>query len=121
MEASKSGIKDLFKDLLNNFKGFKYQITVKLLLRKQKENWGIELPPVYFNCATKTVINYKYILDKSFQEILYGIDNWINEESGWVIETVEAKYVNISVFSPLSGSTYIELPRRSKEISERFD
>ena len=121
MEASKSGIKYLFRDLLNKSKGFKYQITVKLLLRKKKENWGIEFPPVYFNCATKTVINYKYILDKSFQEISHAIDNWINEESGWVIESVEAKYVNISVFSPLSGSTYIELPRRSKEISERFD
>ena len=28
LEASKSSIKDLFKDLLNEMKGFKYQITV---------------------------------------------------------------------------------------------
>ena len=31
LEASKSSIKDLFSDLLNETKGFKYQITVKLL------------------------------------------------------------------------------------------
>ena len=33
LEASKSSIKDLFSDLLNETKGFKYQITVKVLLK----------------------------------------------------------------------------------------
>ena len=30
------------------------------------------------------------MLDKSPQEILYGIDNWINERFGWMIEFVDA-------------------------------
>ena len=34
LEACKSSIKDLFCDLLNETKGFKYQITVKVLLKK---------------------------------------------------------------------------------------
>ena len=34
LEASKSSIKDLFNDFLNETKGFKYQITVKVLLKK---------------------------------------------------------------------------------------
>ena len=34
LEASKSCIKDLLDDLLNEAKGFKYQITVKVLLKK---------------------------------------------------------------------------------------
>ena len=38
LEASKSSIKDLFKDLLGEIKSFKYQMTVKVLLRKHKEN-----------------------------------------------------------------------------------
>ena len=94
-------------------KGFKYQITVTVWLFKQKQNGCIEYTPVYFNSATKTVISsVKYDLDKSFQEILYRIDNWINEGSGWISETIEAQYVNISAYSPLIGSTYIELPGR---------
>ena len=57
-------------------KGFKYQIKVKLLLCKHKMNGDIEHAPVYFNSATKTVINSdKYDLDKSFQQILYKIEN----------------------------------------------
>ena len=34
LEASRSSIKDLFNDLLHETKGFKYQITVKVLLKK---------------------------------------------------------------------------------------
>ena len=33
LEASKSSIKDFFSDLLNETKGFKYQITLKVLLK----------------------------------------------------------------------------------------
>ena len=33
LEASKSSIKDFFSDFLNKTKGFKYQITVKVLLK----------------------------------------------------------------------------------------
>ena len=88
---------------------FKYQITVKVLLSKYKGNGDREFAPVYINSAIKTVINSEYILDKSFQEILSRIDNWINEGSGRLIESIEAEYMNISIFSPLSGSAYIEL------------
>ena len=33
LEASKSSMKDLFSDLLNETKGFKYQITLKVMLK----------------------------------------------------------------------------------------
>ena len=33
LEASKSSIKDLISDLLNETKGFKYHITLKVLLK----------------------------------------------------------------------------------------
>ena len=49
LEASKLSIKDLLNDVLNETKGFKYQITVKVLLKKYKLNGQIEFAPVYFN------------------------------------------------------------------------
>ena len=33
LEASKSSIKDLFKDLLNEMTGFRYQITIAVLMK----------------------------------------------------------------------------------------
>ena len=96
-------------------KCFKYQITVAVLLYKHKQNGDIEYAPVYFNSATKTLVNSdKYDLGKHFQEILYRIDNWINEGSSWKIESIEAEHVNISIYNPLRGSTYIELPDKLK-------
>ena len=91
-------------------KGFKYHITMTVLLYKHKINGDIQCSPAYFNSATKTVINFEYYLDKSFQEILYRIDNWLNKGSGWITESVDGEYVNISAYSPLIGSPCIVLP-----------
>ena len=73
-----------------------------------------EYMPVYFNSTTKTVINFEYILDKSFQEILYRINNSINRGSGWITESIEVEYVIISAYNPLVGSRYFELPDELK-------
>ena len=66
LEASKLSIKDLFNDLLDETKGFKYHIIVKILLKKFKGS-EIEFYPVSFNSKTKTVINHKFVLEKVFQ------------------------------------------------------
>ena len=110
LEASKSSIKNLFSNLLNETKGFKYQITVKVLLKKYKPNGEIEFTPVYFNSLTKTIINNRFKLKNAFQEILYRIDCWINEGSSWIVESIESQYINISTYRPLLGSSYINLP-----------
>ena len=76
-------MKNLFTDLLNETKGSKCQSNVKVLLKKYKLNGETEFAPVYFNSVTKTVINHRFRLENSFQEILYMIDVWINNGSGW--------------------------------------
>ena len=83
-EASKSSIKDLFKDLLDEIKGFKYQITMKVLLKKNKENVDIEFAPFYFVLLIKHGLILNIILT-NLKEVLYRIDNWINEGYAWVI------------------------------------
>ena len=67
LEASIPSIKDLLSDLLKETKGFKYQITVQVLLKEYKPNGEIELAPVYFNSIIKLVINHRFKLEKSFQ------------------------------------------------------
>ena len=90
LEASKLSIKDLFSNLINEIKGFKYQITVKVLLKKYKPNREIEFAPIYFNSSTQLVIYHRYELNKSFQEILCRIDAWINKGSGWIVKLIES-------------------------------
>ena len=98
LEASKSSIKNVFNDL------------AEVLFKKYKLNGEIEFRPVYFNSVTKTVTNHMFRLEKSFEEILYMIDVWINSGSGWIIQLIESQYINISTHRPLSGSSYIDLP-----------
>ena len=60
----------MFSDLLDETKGSKYQITIKVLLKKYKLNREIEFAPVYFNSVAKTVTNHKFHLENAFQKIL---------------------------------------------------
>ena len=88
----------------------KYQIIVKVLLKKLKQNGEIEFASVYFNSVTKTVINHRFRLENYFKEILYMIDVWINNGSGWNVESIDCQYINVSTYRPLSGSFYMNLP-----------
>ena len=47
----------------------KYQITGKVLLKKYKLNGEIGFASVFFNSGTKTMINQRFNLENSFQEI----------------------------------------------------
>ena len=67
LEASKLSIKNLFNDLFNELKGFKYQITLEVLFKKYKRNGEIEFRLVYFNSLTKTVRNQMFRFEKSFE------------------------------------------------------
>ena len=49
-------------------------------------------------------------LEKSFENILYMIDVWINNGSCWIIELIVSQCINISTYRLLSGSSYIDLP-----------
>ena len=52
------------------------------------------------------MINHKSSLEITFQEI----DNWIDEESGRIVELIESQYINISTYRLLSGTSYPKLP-----------
>ena len=95
----------MFSGLLNETKGFEYQITLKVMFKKYKPNLEIDFRPFYFNSTTKAMINHKFSLKNAFQEMCR-----VNEGSGWIVELIESQNINISTYRPLSGSSYIKLP-----------
>ena len=82
IKSSEISIKGLFKDLLIELKGFKYQITLCVLLTKLKNSDEVECSPVYLNSLTKTVIADKFWLDQCFNEIIYRLENCISHGLG---------------------------------------
>ena len=63
----------MFDDLLDETKGFKYQITLTAMSKKCKPNGEIEFCTIYFNSTTKTVINHKFDLKKYFKKFWAGL------------------------------------------------
>ena len=62
--------------------------------------------------------NIELELNMSRQEILNTIDKWVSEGSGWVTDRIDSHYINVTLYKPLNGSSYIELPtelRNSKK------
>ena len=77
-------------------KGFKYQITLAILLSNVKNSCEIEYSPVYFNSLTKTVINSNKF------GLIHKLDSRISNGSGWVVEEIISQYLNVSSYRPLS-------------------
>ena len=76
-------------------------------MEAQWRNW---ICSALFQLSDKTVVNHRFRLGNSFQKISYMIDIWINNGSGWNVESIESQYITISTYRPLSGSFYIDLP-----------
>ena len=46
------------------------------------------------------------------------IDNWISEGSSWVTESTDGANVNDSIYSLLSGCSYVKLPDKLRNLKK---
>ena len=105
-------------DLLKTMKGFKFIETLEITFEKDtidsKTRKRVSIyKTAFFNGKAKIVTKVNNIepeLNISRQEILNTIDKWVSEDSGWVIDRIEGHYINVILYKPLNGSSYIELP-----------
>ena len=74
MSMGENNIKNLFDDLLGEKRGFNYALSNKIILKKRIKDNEHKYYTVYFNSLVKTVINRKYHLNDSFEEILNLLD-----------------------------------------------
>ena len=116
-QKSRRAVEYLFNNLLVQTKGFKFVETLQVKFFKQSNDKNILkniLKNGYFNSTTDLIINetdIKLAIQASQQQILNKIAQWISEGSGWTIQSIENHYINIAIYNPLKGSSYIELPK----------
>ena len=114
------------KDLLKTMKRFKFIETLEVTFEKDtidsKTGKRVSIyKTAFFNDKAKTITKVDDIepaLNMSRQEILNVIDKWVSEGSGWVIDRIDSPYLNVTLYKPLNGSSYIERPtelRNSKK------
>ena len=110
------------EDLLKTMKGFKFIETLEVMLEKDtidsKTGKRVSIyKTAFFNGKAKTITKVDDIkpeLNMSRQEILNVIDKWVSEGSGWVIDRIDSHYINVTLYKPLNGSSYMELPTELK-------
>ena len=61
--------------------GFKHVLSTRIILKKRVNDNEHKYSTVYFNSLVKRVVNSRYHLNKSFEEMLNLLDIWINESS----------------------------------------
>ena len=106
------------EDLLKTMKGFKFIETLGVAFEKNtidsKTGKHVSIyKTAFFNGKAKTITEVDDIepeLNMSRQEILNVIDKWVSEGSGWVIDRIDSHYINVTLYKPLNGSSYMELP-----------
>ena len=111
-------IESHLENLLKDMKGFKFIETLEVTFEKDtidsKTGKRVSIyKTAFFNGKTKTITkanDIEHELSMSRQEILNVIDKWVSEGSGWVIDRIDSHYINVTTYTPLHGSSYIELP-----------
>ena len=105
---------------LVQMKGIKFVEALLVGLQKME---GDKMKSIteYFFGKPQTVINPDDInnaLDASASSIMKKIDVFTSEGSGWTIKSVDKHFINIAVYKPLEGSSYIKLPKELSNSSK---
>ena len=118
---TKAFVESHLESLLKDMKGFKFietfEVTfVKVVVTKSDSinktiSWTYK--KAFFNGKAKTITkpnDTEPKLNISRQEILNMIDQWVSEGSGWAIDCIDSHFINVTLYKPLNGSSYMELP-----------
>ena len=113
MQNTRKAIEQRVITSLDEMKGLKYVETLKVTFIKPDETGETVIKTAYFNSTPQTIINQTEITDSSQlskQQITNKIAQWISEGSGWTIQSVDGHYLNVVIYKPMEGSSYIKLP-----------
>ena len=118
---AKRSIKDLFRDLLREKRGFKYNLaTIITLQRWNNAIDSYDIEKIYIKTKAITVINQRFNLNSANEELKHRLDIWTGLGSGWIIDEIEDIRIDISNYDPLAGSGYIPLPPKLNHPMKRL-
>ena len=108
---AKRSINNLFSDLLEEKRGFKYTLSTKVTLKRQNNATNTyDIDIIFRNSGPITVTNQSFNLNTSYEILKHRLCIYSSEGSGWITDKIEDIWINIANYGPLSGSSYIPLP-----------
>ena len=100
------------------FHKFKATLVLRVEMTKTTADGKSKVERPYFSSKPYTILSQhdiENVIAKAQSAIETNIDKWTREGSGWVVDRVETMYVNIAKYQPLTGSSYMELPKYLKK------
>ena len=108
---AKRSINDLLRDLLREKRGFKYNLEVVVTLKRWNNATNTyDIETKHIKAKALTVINQRFNLNSAYEELKHRLDIWTGEGSGWIVDKIEDRNIDIANYDPLARSGYITLP-----------
>ena len=108
---AKQSINNFLEDLLEEKRGFKYNLLAAIILKTWNNELNIyDIQKFYISSDAMTVTNQKFNLNAAYKKLKILLDIWDGLGSGWVVDKIEDICINVSNYEALVGKSYIPLP-----------
>ena len=109
--------------MLTVLRGFKFVTALVLGFNKIENDDETKFTTFYSNSKAETIVNESDIDDifeSVYTVIMSKIQKYLGKGSGWITDSVINHIINISEYYPLSGSSYIKLPKELNHSRKGF-
>ena len=113
MQEVEPRIHDKLKEEILALNGIKFQLALKVQLRKDNPDGSEEYTDPVLRHKQKNLLQASEInedLNKAFPHLLELIEKWTERGSEWVVNRVQTLRLDIARYQPLRGGPYIPLP-----------
>ena len=110
-------IRDKLEEEIQALNGVKFQLALKVSLRKDGPDGAEELMEPVLRHKQEALLQPSEIggaLDAAEARLLETLEKWTQRGSGWVVDRVVTLWIDIARYQPLRGGSYIDLPAAVK-------
>ena len=108
---AKRSINDFLRDLLEEKRGFKYNLLAAITLKRWNNAINMyDIQKIYIRSDAMTVTNQRFNLNAAYEKLNILLDIWDGPGSARVVDKNEDIYIIVSSYDPLVGSSYFPLP-----------
>ena len=109
----KGNVKTVIQKRLTQ-EAIKWYVVAQVELYREDGNGEIKTAVPYFRSLTYTSLTKETFsdtdLNEAFQKVYANFEKYIRESSGWILKTVKLLKLHMTSYSPISGSSFLNIP-----------
>ena len=117
--ASARGAVEKYLVAKARLRAIKWYLVAQVELSRETAEGEVRTVEPFFRSITNTLLtpdNFEsHDLNAALQKIVIGLEKYIHESSGWILQSVRLLNIHTVSYKPLKGSSFIELPTNLKQ------